>query len=276
MPDNDTYEAAHTMIPLLRRDRQRGVEGGKNGDLVRPLVRAEPERSGSEYRYRSLSMGFGLEGVNSNTGFATRQQVAGGRVAVALRRDRLRAAVGDAEASGQGAEPRPLRGGSELERRGRVQEVRLGLRRRHHRSTSRISRRRSTTTTRPGPTASASRRRTSSVTPRSTARRSRSPTRRARGPGRRIDRRPGPGSDPRYNGRRGREAGLSSASFSRSRRHTPRWQRPESESGSRSHAPSASGATTRPPSRSGTIPTAIEFSKYCRWCGKHTPHRETR
>jgi large subunit ribosomal protein L33 len=23
-------------------------------------------------------------------------------------------------------------------------------------------------------------------------------------------------------------------------------------------------------------PDRIEFSKYCRWCGKHTPHRETR
>ena len=23
-------------------------------------------------------------------------------------------------------------------------------------------------------------------------------------------------------------------------------------------------------------PDRIEFSKYCRWCGKHTPHKETR
>jgi large subunit ribosomal protein L33 len=23
-------------------------------------------------------------------------------------------------------------------------------------------------------------------------------------------------------------------------------------------------------------PDRIEFSKYCRWCGRHTPHRETR
>ena len=23
-------------------------------------------------------------------------------------------------------------------------------------------------------------------------------------------------------------------------------------------------------------PDRIEFSKYCRWCGHHTPHRETR
>ncbi|HZC12439.1 MAG TPA: 50S ribosomal protein L33 [Thermoleophilaceae bacterium] len=23
-------------------------------------------------------------------------------------------------------------------------------------------------------------------------------------------------------------------------------------------------------------PDRIEFRKYCRWCGKHTPHKETR
>jgi large subunit ribosomal protein L33 len=23
-------------------------------------------------------------------------------------------------------------------------------------------------------------------------------------------------------------------------------------------------------------PDRIEFSKYCRWCSRHTPHRETR
>ena len=23
-------------------------------------------------------------------------------------------------------------------------------------------------------------------------------------------------------------------------------------------------------------PDRVEFSKFCRWCGKHTPHRETR
>ena len=23
-------------------------------------------------------------------------------------------------------------------------------------------------------------------------------------------------------------------------------------------------------------PDRVEFSKYCRWCGRHTPHRETR
>ena len=23
-------------------------------------------------------------------------------------------------------------------------------------------------------------------------------------------------------------------------------------------------------------PDRVEFAKFCRWCGKHTPHRETR
>jgi large subunit ribosomal protein L33 len=23
-------------------------------------------------------------------------------------------------------------------------------------------------------------------------------------------------------------------------------------------------------------PDRVEFNKYCRWCGSHTPHRETR
>ena len=25
-----------------------------------------------------------------------------------------------------------------------------------------------------------------------------------------------------------------------------------------------------------TIPGKLEFSKYCRFCGKHTPHKETK
>jgi len=74
MDDNDTYLAAHTMIPLVTA-KDADVEGGKTaisfGRSSEPGLK-HPQ----EYRYRSLSMGFGLEGVNSNTGFATRQQVA--------------------------------------------------------------------------------------------------------------------------------------------------------------------------------------------------------
>jgi len=75
MPDNDTYQAADTMIRLFVRIDD-DVDGGKQaisfGRASEPSLKEERQ----EYRYRSLSMGFGLEGVNSNTGFATRQQVA--------------------------------------------------------------------------------------------------------------------------------------------------------------------------------------------------------
>jgi minor extracellular serine protease Vpr len=75
MPDNDTYQAAHTMTRLFVPIDD-AVDGGKQaiafGRASEPSLK-EPRQ---EYRYRSLSMGFGLEGVNSTTGFATRQQVA--------------------------------------------------------------------------------------------------------------------------------------------------------------------------------------------------------
>jgi subtilisin family serine protease len=75
MPDNDTYEAADTMTPFFVATKD-DVPGGKNGISFgrssEPSLK-EPRR---EYLYRSVSMGFGLEGVDSNTGFATRQQVA--------------------------------------------------------------------------------------------------------------------------------------------------------------------------------------------------------
>ena len=51
------------------------------------------EEERQEYRYRSLSMGFGLEGVNSNTGFATPRSGGARDVALAARRDRLRPAL---------------------------------------------------------------------------------------------------------------------------------------------------------------------------------------
>jgi minor extracellular serine protease Vpr len=74
MEDNDTYLAADTMIPLVTA-KDADVKGGKTA--ISFGRSSEPSlRHPREYRYRSLSMGFGLEGVNSNTGFATRQQVA--------------------------------------------------------------------------------------------------------------------------------------------------------------------------------------------------------
>jgi subtilisin family serine protease len=75
MPDNDTYEAADTMTELFRpiddavNDGHTAIAYGRSSE---PSLKEERP----EYRYRSVSMGFGLEGVNGNTGFATRQQVA--------------------------------------------------------------------------------------------------------------------------------------------------------------------------------------------------------
>jgi minor extracellular serine protease Vpr len=73
MPDNDTYEAADTMTPLFRQIGGTAAAGSSIsfGRSSEPSL--EEERV--QYRYRSLSMGFGLEGLNSTTGFATRDQV---------------------------------------------------------------------------------------------------------------------------------------------------------------------------------------------------------
>jgi hypothetical protein len=74
MPDNDTYQAADTMTRLFTAvdyDAPQAKTGIAFGRSSEPSLK-EPRQ---EYRYRSLSMGFGLEGVNSTTGFATRAQV---------------------------------------------------------------------------------------------------------------------------------------------------------------------------------------------------------
>jgi subtilisin family serine protease len=75
MPDNDTYEAADTMtrlFTLVDYDATEAKSAIAFGRASEPSLK-EPRQ---QYRYRSLSMGFGLEGVNSTTGFSTRQQVA--------------------------------------------------------------------------------------------------------------------------------------------------------------------------------------------------------
>jgi hypothetical protein len=73
MPDNDTYQAAHTMTPLFRQIGGTAAAGSSIsfGRSSEPSL--EEERL--EYRYRSVSMGFGLEGLNNTTGFSTRNQV---------------------------------------------------------------------------------------------------------------------------------------------------------------------------------------------------------
>ena len=88
MPDNDTYEAAHTMTPLLRAIGS-SAQGPTAAHLVRPLVRAEPRRGAVEYRYRSLSMGFGLEAVNQHRRSPAGHQLARPR-GVAARPDHVR------------------------------------------------------------------------------------------------------------------------------------------------------------------------------------------
>jgi subtilisin family serine protease len=74
MPDNDTYEAAHTMTALLRaiaspaQGASAAVSFGRSSE---PSL--DEERL--EYKYRSLSMGFGLEAVNNDTAFTSRGQL---------------------------------------------------------------------------------------------------------------------------------------------------------------------------------------------------------
>ena len=74
MPDNDTYEAAHTMTPLLRAigSAAQGPSAALSfGRSSEPSLNEERQ----EYRYRSLSMGFGLEAVNNDTAFTSRAQL---------------------------------------------------------------------------------------------------------------------------------------------------------------------------------------------------------
>ncbi len=75
MPDNDTYQAAHTMVPLFRAIGS-AVQGAS--DAISFGRSSEPtlEEERLEYRYRSLSMGFGLEAVNNATAFSSRAQIA--------------------------------------------------------------------------------------------------------------------------------------------------------------------------------------------------------
>jgi subtilisin family serine protease len=74
LADNDTYQAAHTMTPFFRAvdsPAQGAGDGISFGRSSEPSL--EEERL--EYRYRSVAMGFGLEGINDSTGFTSRAQV---------------------------------------------------------------------------------------------------------------------------------------------------------------------------------------------------------
>ncbi|MFN2556749.1 MAG: S8 family serine peptidase [Nitriliruptorales bacterium] len=73
MPDTDTYQASDTTRPLFlpRGGTQQGTAIAFGRASEPALGLHEPE-----YRYRTVALGFGLEGINSDTGFATRQEVA--------------------------------------------------------------------------------------------------------------------------------------------------------------------------------------------------------
>ncbi len=72
--DTDTYAASNTMTLFFRQrggnaPHDSGISFGRSSE---PSL----EEGRLQYRYRSASMGFGLEGVNNNTGFTTRQELA--------------------------------------------------------------------------------------------------------------------------------------------------------------------------------------------------------
>jgi subtilisin family serine protease len=75
MPDTDTYAAKDTMTQLFVAEKD-DVPGGQNGIAFGRSSEPSLKEPRQEFRYRSMSMGFGLEGIDSSTGFATRQQVA--------------------------------------------------------------------------------------------------------------------------------------------------------------------------------------------------------
>ena len=68
MPDNDTYEAAHTMIPLFRAigSAAQGRVGRRSRSAARPSRASR--RSGWSTATARVSMGFGLEAVNNAHG----------------------------------------------------------------------------------------------------------------------------------------------------------------------------------------------------------------
>jgi subtilisin family serine protease len=74
MQDNDTYQAAHTVAPIVLPAAGGAAPPGAALGHVRS---SEPslEESRQEYLYRSLSLGFGLEGIRSDMGGASLLQV---------------------------------------------------------------------------------------------------------------------------------------------------------------------------------------------------------
>jgi subtilisin family serine protease len=73
--DTDTYAAPDSTATIFR---QIGGTTVKRGAAIGFARSSEPslDEQRQKFRYRSLSMGFGLEGINDTTGASTRQQVA--------------------------------------------------------------------------------------------------------------------------------------------------------------------------------------------------------
>jgi hypothetical protein len=71
--DTDTFNAVETMVPLATP-----IGGGSPGSGMAFGRSSEPslEESRQQFRYRSVEMGFGLEGLNATTGYATPESVA--------------------------------------------------------------------------------------------------------------------------------------------------------------------------------------------------------
>jgi subtilisin family serine protease len=80
MPDTDTYAAKDTMIQLFAAKEIHGNDTGIAwARSSEPGLKDGPDKKNKErqqFLYRSLSMGFGLEGINSDTKFSSRQDVA--------------------------------------------------------------------------------------------------------------------------------------------------------------------------------------------------------
>jgi hypothetical protein len=74
MPNTDTYSAEDTMTVLFAAKEIHGNDTGIGwGRSSEPGLK---DKERQKFLYRSLSMGFGLEGINSTTGFSSRQDVA--------------------------------------------------------------------------------------------------------------------------------------------------------------------------------------------------------
>ena len=177
MPDTDTYAASDTMTPLFAaKEHPRQRHGHRVGRSSEPgLKDGRTETRRQKFLYRSLSMGFGLEGVNSNTGYSSRQDVA----AAAWRwlSDTITFGTITATPRKPGKDELVFTVPVSVVRRGGVHGLRLGLRRRlRDRALGQEPDREPQVQDDAATTSSASQRPTTSVTRRSRRRRCTSPS----------------------------------------------------------------------------------------------------